>query len=189
VSTPIDRPATNEDRDAPAALAPMDPASAGPGAEASDEGGPEPTKPRAMGVRIALAAIAVVALVAFLAVSTGALPPRVGNMPPAGEIWFGTRYDPASLVLDDSWTTSPQGRPVAVVAHLVRPSTAKLSVTMTLDGSPIVATTIDVASGHDFVALAPGSILGRVPGTWIVTIADGSGTLASGTLTVTSTAP
>lgn len=148
----------------------------------------EPTRPRRMRVRIALAAIAVVALVAFLAVSTGALPPRGGDMPGPGEIWFGMRYDPASLVLDGTSTTSPVGRPVAVVAHLTRPSTPRLDVTMSLDGSPVVDTTIDVASGHDYVGLAAGSILGKVPGTWVVTIADGSGTLTSGTLTVTAAA-
>jgi hypothetical protein len=160
---------------------------AGPDDASADGDEGEPTSPRGRIGRLILALVAVVAAVAFLAVSTGALPPRAAGpaMPAPGEIWFGARYDPASLALDDPWTTSQQGRPVAAVAHLARPSSPGLSVTMTLDGERVVATTIDVGSGHDFVGLAPGSVLGRVAGRWVVTISDAAGALASGALTVT----
>jgi hypothetical protein len=56
---------------------------------------------------------------------------------------------------------------------------------MTLDGSPVVNTKIQIGTGHDYVAFAPGVALGHVAGTWVVTIADAQGVLATGTLTVT----
>ncbi len=152
-----------------------------------DPDGPdEPTRPRTRAVALALAAVGLVVVVALVVVSLGIVAPGGGSagVPPSGDIWFGPSYDPSSLVLSETWTTSPVGQPIAVVAHLARPSSPRLAVTMTLDGSPVVATTIDVASGHEYVGLAPGSILGRVAGTWVVTISDDAGRLASGSLTV-----
>lgn len=146
----------------------------------------EPTRPRSRRALVAFGAVAAVVIVAFVSTSTGFL--RLGppaDMPPAGAVWFGAKYDPATLVLDRTWTTSPTGQPVAVVAHLSRPSTPGLVVTMTLDGSQIVHTTIEIGSGHDYVAFAPGVALGHVAGTWVVSIADAQGIVATGTLTVT----
>jgi hypothetical protein len=164
---------------------PSDPPAA-PSDALPEDGVGEPVAPRSRRLLLVFAAIVGLVIVALVATSTGVLTlGRRSDMPPPGAIWFGTTYDPSSLVLEDAWTTSPQGRPVSVVAHLSRPSTPGLAVTMTLDGSKVVDTTIDVGSGHGYVAFPPGPVLGRVAGSWVVTIADARGVVAQGTLTVT----
>ncbi len=103
------------------------------------------TAPRpANQLREALITVAVlgVAAVVVLAVLVGRGVPGTlfpaSAIPPAGEIWFGDSYDPATFALHERWTTVAAGRQLSAVAHTSRQVAANGgNLQIDLDGSII----------------------------------------------------
>ena len=166
---------------APLATAPAD-------APATDRQSSTRTGPSA-GVAIILLAGLAAAVIGGVALS-GALNARsaaisaTANIPPVGEIWFGTSFNPTTFEISDRRSTVGLGAPVAMVAHLSRSIAAgQANMRLSLNGTVIANQAItNLQGGGDIVGLTTGAIL--MAGAYRYEITDiGGNDLASGSFT------
>jgi hypothetical protein len=132
-----------------------------------------------------------VAFVAFLVLSGAFDSKKVisqSNMPPNGEIWFGSTYDPSTFALSGQTTSVSAGTAVALVATLTRPGTAgeRLTINTTIAGTQVPIGFAIMDAGYNVMADHLTGSLFALPGTYVIEVQDAGGNvLANGTLTVT----
>ncbi len=110
-----------------------------------------------------------------------------GNVPPVGQIWFGSTFDPNTFSMSGVVTTVSAGESVALVAQLPQSiSAGDASMRVSLDGTVILNQALSNVKGSGELF---GTTVGpfTIAGTYTYEIVDvGGNVLASGTLTVTS---
>lgn len=111
-----------------------------------------------------------------------------GNLPPSGQIWFGSSFDQATSALSGTTTTTPVGSTVALVATLSR-AVSEGETVMLLSSSE------DMTTSQSMTITRSGNVLDstvgpfQAAGTYMFQVAEiGGNTLASGALTVTDPA-
>jgi hypothetical protein len=143
------------------------------------------------GYNLLPALITVVGLFAVLAASFLLLGGKVGSaggsgsisadIPPVGQIWFGTGFDPTTFALSGKSDQAPTGRTVAMVAHLATPvSSGQANVRIELDGTTMADNTLQLSgtSAGDVVGF---TLAFPIAGTYRVTVTDvGGAALATG---------
>ncbi|HVA86554.1 MAG TPA: hypothetical protein VNF73_09595 [Candidatus Saccharimonadales bacterium] len=141
-------------------------------------------------VAVAIGVLVVIAVVAAILLSSSL---RNGNVvapaaaPPTGSIWFGSSFDPSTLVLTGRSNSIPLGQAVAFVAHLSRASIGE-SLALDLDIGGMAATWPggQVAAGDDVVGIVLPAAEIYQAGTLAVTVVDvGGNPLAHGQVTIT----
>ena len=149
---------------------------------------PAPTssrRPVVIGVLIALVVVALIGawqLGLFSRFTTSA--GTAGNIPPTGQIWFGSSFDPSAFALSGITTTARTGTTVALVALLPRSiSTGTASMRVSLNGTLVVNQAVTMTGSGDLFGTTVGPF--TIPGTYKYELADlGGNLLASGRLTV-----
>lgn len=107
------------------------------------------------------------------------------NVPPPGQIWFGSSFDPKTGVVSGRTDTVGSNAPFSFVAHLAKPTDGAKLVIRTYWSGKLVGTTPSGLTGNsDVWGFTPGP-LGE-PGAWRYELTDvGGNVLASGTITAT----
>ena len=143
------------------------------------------------GYNLLPALVTVVGLFAVLAASVLLLGGKVGSaggsesisadIPPAGQVWFGTGFDPSTFALSGRSDHAPTGRTVAMVAHLAAPvSSGQANVRIELDGTTMADNALQLSG------TAAGDVVGftlafPIAGSYRVTVTDvGGAALATG---------
>lgn len=105
------------------------------------------------------------------------------NVPPAGQVWFGTSFDPKTFVITDRRTTIGTQEGFAMVAHLVKPTDMQgTTIRASLNGNLVNSVATGLTTSGDVFGLALTSVV--MPGQWRYDIVDvGGNVLASGTVT------
>lgn len=108
-----------------------------------------------------------------------------GNIPPSGQIWFGSSFDTTTFALSGITTTARTGTTVALVALLPRSvSTGNVTMRVSLNGTLVVNQAVTMTGSGELFGTTVGPF--TVPGTYTYDLDDiGGNVLASGTLTVT----
>lgn len=134
-----------------------------------------------------------VAIVAFVAIGAWQLgllsrlsstAGTAGNIPPSGQIWFGSSFDTTTFALSGITTSTRTGSTVALVALLPRSvSTGNVTMRVSLNGTQVVNQAVTMTGTGDLFGTTVGPFV--VPGEYKYELADiGGNALASGTLTV-----
>lgn len=149
---------------------------------------PAPTssrRPLVIGAVIALVVVALIGawqlgLFARLTSSAG----TAGNIPPTGQIWFGSSFDPSTFALSGITTTARTGTTVALVARLPRTvSSGDVNMHVSLNGTLVLNQPVAMTGSGDLFGSTVTPFV--VPGTYKYELVDvGGNVLASGTLTV-----
>jgi hypothetical protein len=116
------------------------------------------------------------------------LPPTGGapaNVPPTGQMWFGTSFDPNTFSISGRTSTARTGSTVAAVANLPRSiSSGDANMRVSLDGEVIALQQITMQGSGDLFGISLGPYF--LAGLYKYEILDlGGNVLASGSLTVT----
>jgi hypothetical protein len=155
--------------------------------------GAKPAKSTPTRVKVLL--LLVLGLGAYAASQSGILTggglPSIGgvstNVPPSGQIWFGTSFSPDTFAMTGRTTTAKVGGTVAAVATLPRAvSSGEINMRITLDGTILGVQNITMAgSGSgELVGVTLGPYF--IGGEYDYAILDlGGNVLATGRLTVT----
>ena len=108
-----------------------------------------------------------------------------GDIPPSGEVWFGSSFDTNTFALSGITTTFKTGETAALVAQLPRSvSEGDMNMRVSLDGTVIVSQAIAMQGSGDVFGITLTPFV--VAGTYKYDLVDiGGNALASGTLTVT----
>ncbi len=108
-----------------------------------------------------------------------------GNVPPAGQIWFGSSFDPTTFSVTSQTATAKVGSNVAMVAQLSHPiSSGQGELRVSLNGNTVQNQSLPVRGSGQLAGamVTPYSL----PGSYFYEITDSGGNvLASGTLFVT----
>lgn len=113
--------------------------------------------------------------------------PKMGvasaNVPPVGEIWFGSSFDASTFELRSKTSSGSVGQTFALVAHLSRAiSTGEANLRISLDGTTAVNQAIQASGSGELFGLTYSP---PVSGSYRFEITDvGGSILASGTITV-----
>lgn len=109
------------------------------------------------------------------------------NVPPSGQIWFGTAYDPQSFALAGQTTSFPVGQQVAMVANLTKAGAGAVTIYLTgVGGQQIPFGSGDMTSNEGVLADLLGASSALPAGNYPVRVEDSGGNvLASGSFTVT----
>lgn len=114
-------------------------------------------------------------------------PARVSTvgLPPAGIIWFGTTFDPDTLVLAKRITSVGATAPFSFVGHLTREMDGAKLVIRSYWNSKLVGTSSANGEGtSELWGFSPGPLFEK--GKWKYELTDiGGNVLASGTITAT----
>ena len=107
-----------------------------------------------------------------------------GNIPPTGQIWFGSSFDTTTFALSGITTTARTGTTVALVALLPRSiSTGTANIRVSLNGTQVLNQAVTMTGSGDLFGMTVGPFV--VPGTYKYDLVDlGGNVLATGTLTV-----
>lgn len=134
----------------------------------------------------------IVAVLGILAWQTGLLARltaqggAAGNIPPAGEIWFGTSFDPTTFAISGKTSSARVGSTPVMVAQLTRAVTSgQVNVRISWNGQVIANQNVSIQGTSGELL---GSSIGpfQFAGTYLYELTDlGGNRLASGTLTVT----
>lgn len=129
--------------------------------------------------RLTLAALWITLLAGCQATSTPATQsgPAAADLPPAGSVWFGSSFDPATFVVHGRTTTVPAGQPVAVVAHLshsIDMSAANLRIS--LDGTNYLNQALGLAGEGDVYGM---TFSPPAAGHYLVEVADVGGNVVA----------
>jgi hypothetical protein len=142
-------------------------------------------RPVVIGVVVALAVVALIGawqlgLFSRFTSSAG----TAGNIPPTGQIWFGSSFDTTTFALSGITTTARTGTTVALVALLPRSiSTGAASMRVSLNGTLVVNQAVNMNGSGDLFGTTVGPL--TISGTYKYELVDlGGNLLASGTLTV-----
>ncbi|MGO9208218.1 MAG: hypothetical protein ACLQBX_18920, partial [Candidatus Limnocylindrales bacterium] len=108
------------------------------------------------------------------------------NVPPVGDIWFGSSFDPSTFAVAGITTSATPGSTVALVAQLPRSiSSGQANLRGSLAGNVILNQALNVSGSGDLFGTTVGPL--NLPGMYTYQIVDvGGDVLASGTLTVGS---
>ena len=143
---------------------------------------------RPLAIGLSVAVIVIIALVAawqlgLFSRSTSA-GGTAGNIPPTGQIWFGSSFDTTTFALSGITTTARTGTTVALVALLPRSiSTGTASLRVSLNGTTVVNQAVTMTGSGDLFGTTVGPFV--VAGAYKYELVDlGGNALASGTLTV-----
>lgn len=147
------------------------------------------TSPAGSGLRtVLLVAIAIAVGVGILIlVNRPPAPPNLGgastDIPPAGEVWFGTTFDPNTLSLSGHRQMVGVQEGFAVVAHLTRSIDAsQMVVRIYLNGSLVASNAANATGTSDTWGFSGGPLYSA--GTWRWEFTDiGGNVLASGEVT------
>lgn len=117
-------------------------------------------------------------------ISSGPTVPASADLPPVGQIWFGSTFDPSTFSLSGITHSVANGATVALVGHLPRSiSTGQANLRVSIDGQAVVNQAVNMTGSGDLFGTTVGPF--SVPGTYMYEIVDvGGNDLASGTLTV-----
>jgi hypothetical protein len=149
-----------------------------------------PIRSRA-GYSLLPALVTVVGLFAVLAASFLLLGGKVGSaggsgsisadIPPVGQIWFGTGFDPTTFALSGKSDDAPTGRTVAMVAHLAAPvSSGQANVRIELGGTTMADNALQL-SGTPAGDVVGFTLAFPIAGSYRVTVTDAGGAaLATG---------
>lgn len=124
--------------------------------------------------------LALIAVVLVAACTTaGAV---LKDVPPAGQVWFGSSFDTETFVLVDRRTTLGANEPFSFVAHLTRSVDAKeLVIRVSFNGSLVSSTTANATGTSDVWGFSPGPLFAA--GEWRYDLTDiGGNMLATGTV-------
>ena len=104
------------------------------------------------------------------------------DLPPVGQIWFGTSFDPTTFAVSGRATTFTSGTTVALVAHSPRSiGSGEGNLRITLDGQTINNSALQIAGEGELYGVTYPL---PVPGTYTFAITDlGGNVLASGSVT------
>lgn len=129
--------------------------------------------------------LALSVLVAMLA-ACGSSGPAPADVPPPGQIWFGSSFDTTTFVLSGRSTTLPLGSQVAFVARLTRPSKGEVvGLQLNVGGTPATWPGGTLAAGSDVMGQVLPAAEVYQPGPLRVEVVDvGGNVLASGTVTI-----
>ena len=127
--------------------------------------------------------IIVLASGGFIFGSGGPAPQGDADTPPAGTIWFGSSFDPDTLVIAGRTTTVGTQAPFAMVAHLTRSiDGSQMSVRAYWNGSLITTQAANAKGSGDLWGWSLGSLVQA--GEWRYEVIDvGGNVLASGSVT------
>ena len=110
------------------------------------------------------------------------------NLPPAGQVWFGSTVDPTTFEVDGKTSTATQGQQVVLVAHLSStvPKGSPVHVVMTQpDGQSVTGTPQAFDHDGDFISAVIPVPPGFATGDYSFEVEDAGGNrLASGSLQV-----
>jgi hypothetical protein len=142
-------------------------------------------RPVVVGLVVAVLVVALIGawqlgLFARLTSSAG----TAGNIPPTGQIWFGSSFDPSTFALSGITTTARTGSTVALVALLPRSiSSGTANMRVSLNGTLVVNQAVTMTGSGELFGTTAGPF--TIPGTYKYELVDlGGNVLASGTLTV-----
>jgi hypothetical protein len=111
-------------------------------------------------------------------------PAPEGGVPPAGQIWFGAAFDPASRQLTGRVTTATTAQALVVVASLSSPMDGTALVVRTYWRGRLVALRRLPGTGRRDLWVFDASL--AAAGTWRYEIVDANGTVrATGSISVT----
>ncbi len=141
--------------------------------------------------RLPIILVSVIILVLVLAWQQGLLSSltsgggSAGNIPPTGQMWFGTSFDPNTFAVSGRTSTTTKGTTVAAVATLPRSvSSGDINMRVSLDGTVIGVQQISMTGSGELFGVTLGPYF--VGGAYKYDILDlGGNVLASGSLTVT----
>ena len=133
----------------------------------------------AIGAVLALAGL----VIAFVLVPRANVGGASGNIPPAGEVWFGSSFDPNTLSLSGHTQTVGVQQGFAIVAHLSRPVDGSTMVLrIYFNGSLVTSRAANAKGTADVWGFSAGPLF--QPGRWRWEFADiGGNVLASGEVT------
>ena len=127
-----------------------------------------------------------VALVGVLLLSGAKSTPGVSaaNVPAAGDVWFGTSFDPTTFAIAQRATTFSTSQAVAAVIHLTRSvDGSELSIRSYWNGTLLATSALSWSGTGDVWGTTLGPALGA--GDWRYEFVDvGGNVLASGQITV-----
>lgn len=108
-----------------------------------------------------------------------------GNIPPSGQIWFGSSFDPKTFAVSGRTTTARTGSSVAMVAYLPRSvSSGDINLRVLADGTMIANQSVTMTGSGELFGTTVGPFY--LAGSYRYEVTDiGGNVLASGTLTVT----
>lgn len=104
------------------------------------------------------------------------------DVPPAGDIWFGTSFDPTTFEIAGKTSSVAVNEPFSIVAHTTRRTNMnELLIRNYWDGTLYLTQPITSSGEGDVFGFTPGAI--ALPGSWKYELVDiGGSVLASGTV-------
>lgn len=107
------------------------------------------------------------------------------DVPPVGQVWFGTTFDSSTLELSGRTSSVGSTSPFSLVGHLTKSMAGKdLVVRIYFNGALVGTTGINAAGDGDVWGMSPGPLFAA--GEWRYDFTDvGGNVLATGTVTAT----
>jgi hypothetical protein len=105
------------------------------------------------------------------------------DVPPAGQVWFGQSFDPATFAISGRQTTVGANQPFSMVAHLTRTmDAAKLAIRAYFNDALVATAPVNATGSGDVFGFSPGPLYAA--GSWRYDLVDvGGNVLASGSVT------
>ena len=109
------------------------------------------------------------------------------NLPPAGQIWFGTSFDSTTFVIAGKTDTFTSGATFAFVAHFSKTYNGSFNIRIELNGTQVEQDQKSTSGDWDYFGSTFNSAVLPAGGAVTITVFDvGNTTLASGTVNTAS---